>query len=250
MEIKLKENERIDDLQYKGLKIIQNKNGFCFGIDAVLLSDFAKEIKEGANVVDLGAGTGILGILLAGKTKLNKIIGIEIQPDVCEMASRSINLNNMQNRVEIINEDIKNIENILETDFYNAVVTNPPYKKIGSGAKNQNEKESISRHEVKCTLEDIIRVSDKLLKNCGSLYMVHRPERLADIIYCLREYKLEPKKIKFVYPSYGKEPNLILIKAVKNGNPFLKIENPLFVYKEDGTYTDDILKIYGREKGE
>lgn len=241
------ENERIDDLEFKGLKIIQNKDGFCFGIDSILLSDFAKEIKKGSKVIDLGTGTGIIGILLCMKTELSKIIGVEIQKEVYDMAKRSIKLNNLENKFEIINENIKNLENIIETGTFDAVVTNPPYKKIGTGLTNENEKKLISRHEITANLEDFIKVSYRMLKDKGTLYMVHRPDRMVDIIELLRKYKLEPKKIKFVYPNANKDANLILLKAVKNANPFLKIEKPLYVYNQNGEYTDEILKIYGKK---
>lgn len=242
------ENERIDDLEYKGLKIIQNKDGFCFGIDSILLSDFASEIKRNSKVIDLGTGTGIIGILLCAKTKLKKIIGVEVQKEVYDMAKRSIELNNLQDKFEIINENIKNLENTLEIGTFDAVVTNPPYKKVGTGIRNENEKKLVSRHEITANLEDFIKISSKLLKDKGNLYMVHRPDRLVDIIELLRKYKLEPKKIRFIEPSVGKTANLLLIKATKNAKPFLKIEKTLYVYKENGEYTDEILKIYNKEK--
>jgi len=247
--MELKENERIDDLELNGLKIIQNTDGFCFGMDSVLLSDFAKEIRNGSIVLDLGTGTGILGILLCGKTKLKKVIGIEVQHQVAEMASRSIELNNLQDRFETINDNIKNLEKYFEAGSIDAIVTNPPYKKPNSGLVNENKAKLISRHEIEASLEDFIKISAKLLKNNGELYMVHRPERLADIIELMRKYKLEPKKLKMVSPNVNKEPNLILIKAVKNGKPFLKLEKNLYVYRENGEYTEDILKIYGKEMG-
>ena len=227
MEIELKEDERIDDLEYKGLKIIQNKNGFCFGIDAVLLSDFAKEIKKGSSVLDLGTGTGILGILLCAKTELSNITGVEIQEDVFEMAKRSIKLNNLENKFSVINEDIKELEKKLELQSYDAIVTNPPYKKNSTGLKNDNEYKIISRHEVKCNLEDIVRVSSKLLKNNGKLFMVHRPERIKDIIINLNKYKMQIKEIRFVHPNVNKKPNMVLIKAVKGGGDFLNVQEPL-----------------------
>lgn len=242
------ENERIDDLEYKGLKIIQNKDGFCFGIDSILLSDFASEIKKNSKVIDLGTGTGIIGILLCAKTELSKMIGVEIQKEVYDMAKRSIKLNNLQDKFEIINDNIKNLENIIETGTFDAVVTNPPYKKVGTGITNENEKKLVSRHEITANLEDFIKISAKLLKDKGSLYMVHRPDRLVDIIELLRKYKLEPKRIRFIQPSIEKEANLLLIKATKNAKPFLKMEKPLYVYKENGEYTDEIFKIYSKEK--
>ncbi len=244
--ILLKENERIDDLEYKGLKIIQNKNGFCFGIDSVLLSDFAKNIKKDANVLDLGTGTGIISILLCGKTNLKKIIGVEIQKDVYDMAKKSIKLNNLENRFEIINEDIKNLDKIFTPNSFDAIVTNPPYKKNNTGLKSKDEIQLISRHEIMCNIEDIAKISSKLLNSNCSLYMVHRPDRIVDIIQSLKKYKLEPKIIRFIYPKIEKEPNLVLIKATKGAKEFLKIEKPLIVYNDNGTYTKEILKIYNK----
>lgn len=246
MEIKLKENERIDDLEFKNLKIIQNKDGFCFGMDSVLLSDFAKEIKKESKIIDLGTGTGILPILLCGKTENTKIVGIEIQEDVAEMASRSVVLNNLQSRIKIICDNIKNLKEKYDMGSFDAVVTNPPYKKQGTGKINENDNKLISRHEITANLEDFILISSYLLKDQGSLYMVHRPERLVDILVILRNYKLEPKVLKLVYPQQEKEPNLILIKAVKNARPFLKIEKPLYVYDKKEIYTEEILKIYNK----
>lgn len=245
--MELKENERMDDLQYKGLKLIQDKNGFCFGVDSVLLSDFAKEIKKNSLVVDIGTGTGIVGILLCGKTNLKKIYGVEIQKDVAEIAKRNVKLNYLENRFEIINCDINNIFEILQTNSIDCVVTNPPYKKANSGVKNEDEKQMISRHEVKCTLEDIIEKSSKLLKDKGEFYMVHRAERLVDIMELLRKYRLEPKNIRFVHPKQNEKPNLILVKAIKFANPFLKIDKPLVIYDENGNYTEEINSVYGRE---
>lgn len=240
------EEERIDDLQYKNLKIIQNKNGFCFGIDSILLANFAREIKKNSKIIDLGTGTGIIGILLCAKLENCKMVGVEIQKEVYEMAKRSIELNNLQDKFQIINSNIKELENKLEMGTFDTVVTNPPYKKNNTGLQNENEKKLISRHEITANLEDFIKISAKLLKDKKDLYMVHRPDRLVDIIELLRKYKLEPKKLQLIYPKPDKEPNLLLIKATKNANPFLKMEKPLYVYKENGEYTDEILKIYGK----
>lgn len=247
MKIELKDNERIDDLQLNNLKIIQNKDGFCFGIDSVLLSDFSKEIPTGSTVLDLGTGTGILGILLCGKTKLSKIYGIDVQEEVCQMAKRSIKLNNLENRFEIINDNIKNLNTIFENCSIDAIVSNPPYKKDNSGLKNESKTKLISRHEITATLEDFIEIASKLLKNNSSLYMVHRPERLSDLFYLLRKYKLEPKKLRMVQSYFDSKPKLVLVKATKNAKSFLNIENPLIIYNKDGTYTNEILKIYGKE---
>lgn len=248
MEVILKDNERIDDLQLNNLKIIQNKDGFCFGIDAILLSDFAKEISADAKVLDLGTGTGILGILLCGKTKLSKIYGIDIQKAVCDMASRSIKLNNLENRFEIVNKNIKDLRDVFEENTFDAIVSNPPYKKDNSGLKNESETKLISRHEITASLEDFISISSKLLKNNSSLYMVHRPERLSDLFYLLRKYNLEPKKLRLVHSYNNSKPKLILVKATKNAKSFLNIEEPLTIYNKDGSYTDEILKIYGKEE--
>lgn len=250
MEIELKENERIDDLEYKGLRIIQNRNGFCFGIDAVLLSDFAKEIKKGSRVLDLGTGTGILGILLSRKTELENIVGVEIQKDVYDMAKRSIKLNNLEDKFSVINEDIKSLDEILELQSFDAIVTNPPYKKDSTGLKNNTEYKIISRHEVKCDLEDVIKISSKLLKNNGKFFMIHRPERIKDIIINLEKYRMQIKEIRFVHPNVNKKPNMVLIKAIKGAKDFLNVQEPLFVYNEDGTYTDEILKIYNKDYNE
>lgn len=244
MKINLEENERIDDLEFQNLKIIQNKNGFCFGIDSVLLSDFAKEIKQGSKIIDLGTGTGILPILLSAKTQNTKIIGIEIQKEVAKMASKSVTLNNLQERIEIICDDIKNLQNRYEPNSFDVIITNPPYKKRGTGATNETKAKLISRHEITASLEDFITSAKYVLKDQGSMYIVHRPERLVDIFYHLRKQKLEPKIIRMVQPNKEKEPNLVLIKAIKNAKPFLKIEKPLIIYNEEGKYTKEILKIY------
>ena len=244
--IKLEENERIDDLQFKNLKIIQNSKGFCFGMDSVLLSDFAKNIKNNSFVLDLGTGTGIIPILLCGKTKLKKIIGIEIQEEVYNMAKKSIKLNNLENKFEIINKNILEINKKFEKNTFDVIVTNPPYKKNDSGIKNEDERKIISRHEVTASLEDFIKVSKDLLKDKGEFYMVHRPERLVDIFSLMRKYKIEPKLLKMVYPNKNKEPNLVLIKGIKNAKPFLKVEKNLYIYNEEGKYTEELLKIYNK----
>ena len=272
----LKENERIDDLEFNNLKIIQNKDGFCFGIDSVLISDYAKkDIKKNALGVDLGTGTGIISILLSAKTRLSKIIGIEVQKEVADMAQRSIELNGLQNKIEIKNMNIKNIiQNIdnsklekrkkqvklgnIQTEThkekdniwlekFDFVVTNPPYKKLETGKVNESEYKYISRHEATANLEDFIKVSKYLLKDKGSFFMVHRPDRLVDIIELMRKYKLEPKNIRFIYPSIDKSPNLVLIKGINNAKPFLKIDKPLIVYNQNGEYTDEIYEIYGKK---
>lgn len=246
MDIELKENERIDDLEFKDLKIIQNKDGFCFGIDAVLLSDFAKNIKENSKVIDLGTGTGIISILLCGRTKLKKIIGVEVQEQVYDMACRSIKLNNLEDKFEIINENILNLTNIFENNFFDVIVTNPPYKKQNTGVINAEQKKLISRHEILANLEDFISVSNKLLKDKGEFYMIHRPERIVDIFSLMRKYKIEPKEVRLVFSNKKSSPKMVLVKGVKNGGDYLKFRENLYIYNENGSYTDEVLKIYNK----
>ena len=245
--MEIKENERIDDLQLNNLKIIQNSKWFCFGIDSIILSNFAKEMHKNSKVLDLGTGNGILAILVSEKVENSKIIGIEVQEEVADMAKRSVELNNLEQKITIINSNIKEIKYNNEFD---AVITNPPYKETNTGLMNENQVKLISRHEIKGTLEDFIRKSSEALKDRGSLYMVNRPERIIDIFEYCRKYKLEPKKLEMVYSKIGGKPNLILVKAVKNANKYLKVEKPLYIYKENGEYTDEILEIYNMRKEE
>ena len=246
MEIELKENERIDDLEFKGLRIIQNEKGFCFGIDSVLLSDFAKNIKKDSLVLDLGTGTGIIPILLCGKTELKKIIGVEIQEEVSDMAKRSALLNNLQDKFQVFNENILNLNKIYDNQTFDVIVTNPPYKKKDTGIINEDERKIISRHEITANLEDFIKVSKDLLKDKGEFYMVHRPERLVDIFSLLRKYKIEPKELRFVYSNINKPPKLVLVKGIKNSKSFLKVDKNLYIYDDKGNYTNEILKIYNK----
>ena len=246
-DVKIKENERIDDLEYKGLKIIQDINGFCFGIDSILLSDFSKNIKKGAKVLDLGTGTGIIATLLCGKTELSEIIGVEVQKEVCEMASRSIKLNKLEDKFKLINDNILNLNKYLNKNSFDAIVTNPPYKKKETGVENRDIKKLISRHEIEASLEDFIKISKDMLKDKGEIYIVHRPERLVDLLFLMRKYRLEPKKIKFVYSNINKSPKLVLIQGVKNAKPFLKVEENLYIYDEKGEYTKQLLEIYNKK---
>ena len=246
MKVELKESERIDDLEFKGLKIIQNEKGFCFWIDSVLLSDFAKNIKKNSIVLDLGTGTGIIPILLCGKTELKKIMGVEIQEEVSNMAKRSCILNNLEDRFQVLNENILNLNKLYENQTFDAIVTNPPYKKKDTGIINEDERKIISRHEITASLEDFIKVSKDLLKDKGEFYMVHRPERLVDILSLLRSYKIEPKELRFVYSNTNKPPKLVLIKGIKNAKPFLKIDKNLYIYDEKENYTEEILRIYNK----
>ena len=245
--IKLKENERIDDLEYKGLKMIQNKDGFCFGIDSILLSDFAKNIKKGARVLDLGTGTGIIATLLCGKTELSEIIGIEVQEEVYEMAKRSIQLNHLEDKFKIIQDNILNLNKYFEKNTFDAIVTNPPYKKKETGIQNEDTRKLISRHEIEANLEDFIKISKDMLKDKGEFYIVYRPERLVDLLSLMRKYKIEPKKIRFVYSNENAISKLVLVQGVKNARPFLKLEPNLYIYDENGNYTEEILKIYHKK---
>lgn len=243
----IKENERIDDLETHNLKIIQKTDGFCFGIDSVLLSDFSKNIKKNSEILDLGTGTGILGFLLIAKSNIKKVVGIEVQKEIADMANRSIKLNNLESKFEIVNSNIKDLDKILPIDYYDAIVSNPPYKQVDSGKVNENLIKLISRHEIEASLQDFIKVSFKMLKDKGTLYMVHRAERLVDILSEMRLNKMEPKRIRFVYSNYESESKLVLIEAVKNGKPFLKTEKPLYIYNNDGSYTNEVLKIYNKD---
>ena len=242
--MELKKDERIDDLNRCGYRIIQNTKKFCFGIDAVLLSGFAKASK-GDKVVDLGTGTGILPILMEAKTSAESFIAIDIQSESVEMANRSVCMNNQQDKIKIIEGDIKTASKDLGVGMYDVVTSNPPYMNNSHGLVNPDEAKAIARHELKCSLEDVVRETSKLLKVGGKFYMVHRPFRLIEIINTCTKYKLEPKRIRFVHPYIDKEPNMVLIEAVKGGKSMVKIEKPLIVYKDVNVYTDEIHEIYG-----
>ncbi|MBO5143826.1 MAG: tRNA1(Val) (adenine(37)-N6)-methyltransferase [Clostridia bacterium] len=243
--MELKEDERIDDLQCNGLKIIQNKKEFCFGIDAVLLSDFAKKTKRNAKVIDLCTGTGIIAILLTAKSSAKKIIGVEIQKHIAEMATRSVKMNNLSEQVQIINEDLTKLKNIIPAGTIDTITVNPPYKPKNSGVINEKDTKTIARHEISCTLEDIVKESARLLNTGGNLCMVHKVERMTDLFVLFRKYKLEPKRMRLVYSKFGEPATLVLIEGVKGGKPFLKMEPPIFVYEKDNEYTKQIKEIYG-----
>lgn len=235
--------ERLDDLQRNGYKIIQNPNKFCFGMDAVLLSYFA-DIKKGSRVLDLGTGTGILPILLAAKTNAQSFEGLEIQEESADMARRSVAYNNLQERIHITTGNIAEASSIFGCSSFDAVITNPPYMNDKHGLKNPDLPKAIARHEILCNLEDVIRESSKVLKSKKSLFMVHRPFRLVEIFGTLTKYHLEPKRMRLIYPYIHKEPNMVLIEAVKDGNPMIKIEPPVIVYENTGAYTKEILEMY------
>lgn len=240
----LKANERIDDLQRNNYRIIQDPERFCFGMDAVLLSGFAKA-KEGDHVIDLGTGTGIIPILMEAKTKASNLVGLEIQPESADMAQRSVELNHLEKKIRIVTGDIREASSIFGAATFDVVTSNPPYMTEHHGITNEKSPKAIARHELLCTLEDVICQAAKLLRPGGSFYMVHRPFRLVDIMVLMREYHLEPKRMKLVYPYIDKDPNMVLIEGLRGGRPRMTVEKPLIVYKEPGVYTDEIYEIYG-----
>ncbi len=242
----LKANEKIDDLQYKGLRLIQKIDGFRFGVDAVLLSHFA-QVPRGGSVIDLGTGTGIIAVLLAAKKSPGRVVGLEIQSEIAEMAARSVELNGLGEKVSIVQGDIRNAVGMFGASSFDAVATNPPYMTKGGGLLNPADSKAISRHELLCTLADVVSTAGKLLRPGGKFSMVHRPQRLADIICTMRENSIEPKLLRFVHPSPGKKPNLVLICGTKNGNPELRVQEPLYVYDSSGSYSKEIDEIYNRD---
>lgn len=241
----INQDEIIDDLQLDNLKIIQKKDGFKFGVDAVLLSDFAR-VKSRFRVMDLCTGTGIIPFLLYGKYKPKEIYGLEIQKEMSDMAEKSVKLNSLEDRVFFISGDLKNHKLLKTFDKFDVVTVNPPYKLNNSGILNPYDKLAIARHEIMCNLEDVIAASRILLKDNGRLYMVHRPERLADIFVLMRKYKIEPKRVKMIHPKPGKAPNIVLVEGQRDGGTYLKWDEPLYVHKENGEYTEEIHRIYGR----
>ena len=240
------EDETLDDLQIKNCKIIQKKSGFKFGIDAVLLANFVK-CKKNENLADLGTGTGIIPILVKAKSNIGKIYAIEIQKHIADMARRSVELNNFQDDIEILNINLKDTLNFIPKYSIDIITTNPPYmpkEKLLS----DNESMMISRNEIFCDIGDIMKVSCDLLKPNGKIYMIHRPSRLSDIIYESRKNNLEVKEMQMIYPSLGKSANMILLKLVKNAKPEIRMLPPLFVHQADGKYTDEVQKIYEKKE--
>lgn len=236
--------ERVDDLQRNNLKIIQHPSKFCFGMDAVLLSGFATA-KEKDRVLDLCTGTGIIPILMSAKCDAEHFTGLEIQPESAEMATRSVKLNSLEERIDIVCGDVKEAVSIFGPASMDVVTVNPPYMTEHHGITNPEDAMAIARHEIKCSLEDVVSQSAKVLKPGGHFYMVHRPFRLAEIFAVMNQYKLEPKRMRLVYPFVDKEPNMVLIEGVRGGKSRITVEKPLIVYKEQGIYTEEILEIYG-----
>ena len=240
----LHEGERLDELQRNGYKIIQDPKRFCFGMDAVLLSGFAK-VKRGEEVLDLGTGTGIIPILLEAKTEGQHFTGLEIQPKSADMAARSVAYNHLEDRVSIVTGDIKDATNIFGASSFDVVTCNPPYMTDQHGIKNDGDAKTIARHEVLCNLEDVVSQTAKLLRPGGRCYFVHRPFRLVEILSTMSRYKVEPKRMQLVYPYVDKEPNMVLIEGVKDGRSRITVEPPIIVYKSPNVYTDQLLKLYG-----
>lgn len=246
MTINLREDERLDDLQRKGYKIIQNTKIFCYGIDAVLLADFAK-MSEKDNAIDLGTGNGIIPMLMEARYGGTHFDGLEIQDINVEMARRSVQMNGLTGKVDIVQGDIKEASKIFGAARYDVVTSNPPYMNENHGLTNPDSHKAIARHELLCTLDDVVREAAKLLKVGGHFYMIHRPHRLVEIINKLTEYRLEPKRIRFVHPFANKEANMVLIDAIKGANSMVKIEKPLIVYEKPGEYTKELWNIHYKE---
>ena len=240
----LKPEERLDDLQVNGYEIIQHPGKFCFGMDAVLLSNFDR-VKKGESVLDLGTGTGIIPILLTAKSEGERFVGLEIQPESADMARRSISHNHLENKVEIVNGDIKEAACIFGSASFDVITTNPPYMIGQHGIANVSDTKAIARHEVLCTLDDILRESAKILRPGGKFYMVHRPFRLAEILSKMVAVGIEPKRMRMVHPFLDKEPNMVLLEGARGGHSRMTVERPLIVYKETGVYSDELLGEYG-----
>lgn len=240
----LKVGERLDDLERNGYRIIQSRERFCFGMDAVLLSGFV-QMKAGACVLDLGTGTGIIPILLEAKTEGRHFTGLEIQEESADMARRSVRLNGLEDKIDIVNGDIKDASTLFGASSFDVVTTNPPYMVGRHGLTNADEAKTIARHEVLCTLEDVISQAARLLKPGGHFFMVHRPFRLVEIFCLMHQYRMEPKRMRMVHPFANREPNMVLIEGLRGGNARLSVEKPLIVFKEKGIYTEEITELYG-----
>lgn len=242
--IKLNPGERVDDLERCGYKIIQDPKMFCFGIDAVLLSGFAK-VRAQENVLDMCCGNGIIPILLAAKSQAGHITGMEIQREAAALAKRSVEANGLSDRINIICGDIKEADAYFSKSVFDVVTCNPPYMLDSHGLKNPESPKAIARHEIMCNFEDIARSAASMLKPGGRLFLVHRPFRLVELFSTLTKYNLEPKRMKMVHPFIDHEPNMVLIEAVLDGRRRITVEQPLIVYEQPGVYTPEIYEIYG-----
>lgn len=244
--------ERIDDLNLNGKKIIQDTELFLFGMDSVLLANKIKGVNKNSIVVDLGTGSAVISVIISQKNEIGKIIGVELQDKMYNLAIKNVKYNELEDKICVLKEDLKNadnirkyIEDITKKDKVDIVVSNPPYKKVGTGSKNEIDEKYIARHEVKCDLEDVFSTASKLLKFKGKLYLVHKPERIADLITLARKYNLEPKEIQFLQPNKFKKPSIVLIEyTLGGGNECIVLPN-LIEYDKDGKYTEEILEIYG-----
>ena len=243
-EVTIHSHERLDELHRNGYYIIQDPGRFCFGMDAVLLSGFAR-VKPGEKALDLGTGTGIIPILLEAKTKREHFTGLEIQPESADMAARSVAYNHLEEKVDIVTGDIKGASQIFGASSFDVVTTNPPYMIGQHGLVNEGDAKAIARHEILCDLDDILRESARILPPGGRFYMVHRPFRLAEIFSKMVAYRIEPKRMQMVYPFVDKEPNMVLIEGLRDGKSRLTVEKPLIVFEKPGVYTKDITEIYG-----
>lgn len=240
----LKEKERLDDLQRNGYRIIQNPEKFCFGMDAVLLTGFA-QAREGDRLLDLGTGTGIIPLLMEAKYRCGYLAGLEIQAESADMAARSVKLNGLEEKIEIIVGDMKEADSFFPSASFDCVTCNPPYMPGRHGLVNPSGPKAIARHEILCTFENVAEQAAKLLKPGGHFFLVHRPFRLAEIMLTLERYKLEPKRMQLVYPYVDREPNMVLLEAVRGGRTGMKVEKPLIVFREPGVYMPEIREVYG-----
>ncbi len=243
-EIVVNSNERLDELHRNGYFIIQNPDRFCFGMDAVLLSGFAR-VRRGEKALDLGTGTGIIPILLEAKTEGEHFTGLELQAESADMAARSVAYNDLQEKIDIVAGDIRDASKIFGASSFDVITTNPPYMIGQHGLVSNTDTKAIARHEIFCTLDDILRESAKILGPGGRFYMVHRPFRLAEILSKMVAYGLEPKRMRLVHPFVDREPNMVLIEGLRGGKSRIEVEKPLIVYREPGVYTDEIYEIYG-----
>jgi len=243
-EVQLKPGERIDDLQRNGYHIIQNPEKFCFGMDAVLLTGFARA-QEKDVLLDIGTGTGIIPLLMSAKYGCAHLTRLEIQEESADMARRSVAMNGLRDTIDIVTGDVKEADKIFKSASFDCITCNPPYMIGQHGLTNPDAPKAIARHEVLCTLEDVVRAVAKLLKPGGHFYMVHRPFRLAEIMTTLSQYKLEPKRMQLVYPYIDKEPNMVLVEAVRGGKPRMTVEKPLIIFESPGVYMPEIRDVYG-----
>lgn len=234
MTSEIRPGERLDDLQIGGLELIQDPEKFCFGVDAVFLSDFVR-VRPGESVLDLGTGNGIIPVLLSAKTEARHITGLEIQADAAEMARRSVAHNHLEDRIDIVTGDIKEAAELFRPAFFDVITTNPPYMLADHGIRNPDDAKAVARHEILCTLDDILRESMRLMQDKSRFYMIHRPFRLTEIMIKMHEYKIEPKRIRFIHPYIDKEPTMVLIEGVRGAKPRVTVEPPLIIFDRHGT---------------